>query len=33
MAATTVSVLPIMIVYLFFQDKVTDAMVSSGVKG
>ena len=33
MAATTISVLPVMIVYLFFQDKVTDAMVSSGVKG
>lgn len=33
MAATTVSVLPIMIVYLFFQDRVTDAMVNSGLKG
>lgn len=33
MAATTVSVLPIMLVYLFFQDKVTDAMVNSGMKG
>ena len=32
MAATTVSVLPIMIVYLFFQEKVTDAMVNSGRK-
>ncbi|MBQ4265178.1 MAG: carbohydrate ABC transporter permease [Clostridia bacterium] len=32
MAATTVSVLPIMIVYLFFQEKVTDAMVNSGLK-
>ena len=31
MAATTVSVLPIMIVYLFFQEKVTDAMVNSGL--
>lgn len=33
MAATTLSVMPIMIVYLFFQEKVTDAMVNSGVKG
>ena len=33
MAATTVSVLPIMLFYLFFQDKVTDAMVNSGMKG
>ena len=33
MAATTLSVLPIMIVYLFFQEKVTDAMVNSGLKG
>ena len=33
MAATTVSCLPIMLVYLFFQDKVTDAMVNSGMKG
>ena len=32
MAATTVSVLLIMIVYLFFQEKVTDAMVNSGLK-
>lgn len=32
MAATTISVLPIMIVYLFFQEKVTDAMVNSGLK-
>lgn len=32
MAATTVSVLPIMLVYLFFQEKVTDAMVNSGLK-
>ena len=32
MAATTVYVLPIMIVYLFFQEKVTDAMVNSGLK-
>ena len=32
MAATTVSVLPIMIVYLFFQEKGTDAMVNSGLK-
>ncbi len=33
MAATSLSVMPIMIVYLFFQEKVTDAMVNSGVKG
>ncbi len=33
MAATTVSVVPIMIVYLFFQEKVRDAMANSGVKG
>ena len=33
MAATTVSILPIMLVYLFFQEKVTDAMVNSGLKG
>ena len=33
MAATTVSILPIMIVYLFFQEKVTDAMVNTGLKG
>ncbi len=32
MAATTVSVLPIMLVYLFFQEAVTDAMVNSGLK-
>ena len=32
MAATTVSILPIMLVYLFFQEKVTDAMVNSGLK-
>ena len=32
MAATTVSVLPIMLVYLIFQEKVTDAMVNSGLK-
>lgn len=32
MAATTVSVLPIMLVYLFFQERVTDAMVNSGLK-
>lgn len=33
MAATTLSILPIMTVYLFFQEKVTDAMVNSGLKG
>lgn len=33
MAATAVSVLPIMLVYLIFQEKVTDAMVNSGLKG
>ncbi len=33
MAATTISVIPIMIVYLIFQEKVTDAMVNSGLKG
>ncbi|MHC1787494.1 MAG: carbohydrate ABC transporter permease [Christensenellales bacterium] len=33
MAATTLSVVPIMMVYLFFQEKVRDAMVNSGVKG
>lgn len=33
MAATAVSVLPIMAVYLIFQEKVTDAMVNSGLKG
>ena len=33
MAATTLSILPIMLVYLFFQEKVTDAMVNSGLKG
>ncbi|MDO5298222.1 MAG: carbohydrate ABC transporter permease [Clostridia bacterium] len=33
MAATTVSVVPIMLVYLIFQEKVTDAMVNSGLKG
>ncbi len=32
MAATTMSVLPIMLVYLFFQETVTDAMVNSGLK-
>lgn len=33
MAATTLSVIPIMAVYLIFQEKVRDAMVNSGVKG
>lgn len=32
LAATTLSILPIMAVYLFFQQKVTDAMVNSGLK-
>lgn len=32
LAATTLSILPIMIVYLIFQEKVTDAMVNSGMK-
>lgn len=32
LAATTLSVLPIMVVYLFFQQKVSDAMVNSGLK-
>jgi len=33
LAATTLSVLPVMLVYLVFQEKVTDAMVHSGLKG
>lgn len=33
LAATTLSVVPVMLVYLIFQEKVTDAMVSSGLKG
>ena len=33
LAATTLSVIPVMLVYLFFQEKVTDAMVNSGLKG
>ena len=33
LAATTLSVLPVMLVYLIFQEKVTDAMVHSGLKG
>ena len=32
LAATTLSILPFMAVYLFFQQKVTDAMVNSGLK-
>ncbi|HZJ88660.1 MAG TPA: carbohydrate ABC transporter permease [Sphaerochaeta sp.] len=32
LAATTLSIIPIMAVYLVFQEKVTDAMVSSGLK-
>ena len=27
------SVVPVMVVYLIFQEKVTDAMVNSGMKG
>lgn len=33
LAATTLSVVPVMVVYLIFQEKVTDAMVNSGMKG
>lgn len=33
MAATALSVIPIMVVYLIFQEKVRDAMVNAGVKG
>ncbi|HAP56248.1 MAG: carbohydrate ABC transporter permease [Sphaerochaeta sp.] len=32
LAATTLSILPIMVVYLIFQQKVSDAMVNSGLK-
>ena len=32
LAATTLSILPIMMVYLLFQQKVTDAMVNTGLK-
>jgi len=32
LAATTLSILPIMVVYLVFQQKVSDAMVNSGLK-
>ncbi len=32
LAATTLSILPILLVYLIFQQKVTDAMVNSGLK-
>lgn len=32
LAATTLSVIPVMIVYLVFQEKISDAMVSSGLK-
>ena len=31
--AAAQSVIPVMLVYLFFQEKVTDAMVNSGLKG
>lgn len=33
LAATTLSVVPVMVVYLIFQEKVTDAIVNSGMKG
>jgi len=32
LAATTLSILPIMVVYLIFQQKVSDSMVNSGLK-
>lgn len=32
LAATTLSILPILVVYLIFQQKVSDAMVNSGLK-
>jgi multiple sugar transport system permease protein len=32
LAATTLSILPIMVVYLLFQQKVSDAMVNTGLK-
>ncbi|MFA6844507.1 MAG: carbohydrate ABC transporter permease, partial [Sphaerochaetaceae bacterium] len=32
LAATTLSVLPVMVVYLIFQEKISDAMVNSGMK-
>ncbi len=32
LAATTLSILPIMVVYLILQQKVSDAMVNSGLK-
>lgn len=32
LAATTLSVLPVMVVYLIFQKKISNAMVSSGMK-
>ncbi len=32
LAATTISVVPIMAVYLLFQEKITNAMVNSGLK-
>nr|WP_319776378.1 carbohydrate ABC transporter permease [uncultured Sphaerochaeta sp.] len=32
LAATTLSIMPIMVVYLLFQQKVTDAMVNTGLK-
>lgn len=33
LAATALSVVPIVLVYLFFQSRITNAMVSSGIKG
>ncbi len=32
LAATTLSILPIMVVYLIFQEKISNAMVNSGMK-
>ena len=32
LAATTLSVIPVMIVYLIFQEKISNAMVNSGLK-
>ena len=32
LAATTISIVPIMVVYLIFQEKISNAMVNSGMK-
>ncbi len=32
LAATTMSVIPVMLIYLFFQNKISDSMVTSGMK-